>query len=334
MTILMYVFFSIFLIFALLCFLLNHRRKACMIKKVCSMPQAEKCQMLNELIQPLGYHYLLCQDIFFSTFDAWQREFGYTHSYDCLAPYFNMVFDSEPVYFDYDNRTWLIELWKGQYGINTGAEIGIYCADSIIPPQKRNRELFHTIADEEIPLFSMKLKRNVNLEEQHIANLSMPHWWLAAFRMGCFSQAANLSADFCISFFDCGMMHAFADALIRLGYDAQSLQICGSRICFSYRTPMSPVPCGFLTKLVRYAAQWKNRFFCRLYLFVTRPFHCTLDRLLYLYFYLPFIFRHCLRLRRCRKHSHKCRKHSRNKKKKIQKRSSSSSRSRCKGGHL
>lgn len=278
--------------------LLNHRRK-CIIKKVCSMTQTEKCQLLNELIQPFGYQYLSCQDIFFSTFDAWQRNFGYTQSYDCLAPYFNMVFDSEPVYFNYHNRTWLIEFWKGQYGINTGAEIGIYCADSIIPPQKRSSELFHTIPNEELPLFSMNLKRNADQHGGSIANLSMPHWWLAAFRIGCFSQPDNLCADFCIRFPYRDMMYAFADALIQLGYDASSLKQWDSSICFSYKAAITPIPCGFFTKLVRLLAQWKNRFFCWLYLMITRPFCCTYDRLLYLYFYLPLIFRHCLRLRRC-----------------------------------
>lgn len=297
----MYIFFSIFFIIALFCFLWNHHRKTCIIKKVCSMTSTEKSQFLNELIEPLGYQYLPCQDIFYSTFDAWQREFGYTRSYDCLAPFFNMVFDSEPVYFNYNNRTWLIELWKGQYGINTGAEIGIYCTDSIIPPEKRKRQFFHTVSNEDVPVFSMNLKRNTKHENQDITDLTMTHWWLAAFRMGCFSRPSNLRTDFCICFPDCGMVHAFADALILLGYDACSLKICGSRISFSYRAPMTPAPCRLLTIPVRCLAQWKNRFFCRLYLIVTRPFCCTADRLLYLYFYLPFIFRRCLRLHRCRK---------------------------------
>lgn len=300
----MYLFFSIFFIFALLCFLWNHKRKAFIIKKVCSMTQADKYRLLNELVQPLGYRYLLCQDIFLSTFDAWQRDFGYMRSYDCLAPCFNMVFDSEPIYFDYDSRTWMIELWKGQYGINTGAEIGFYCADNIVPPQKRSREYFHTVSNKEVPLFTMKLCRSTGRDEDSIANLSMLHWWLAAFRIGCFTRPEELCANFSISFSDCCMMQAFADALIALGYDADSLQICGSSICFSYQAPLTPAPCGFLIKLMRCIAQCKNRLFCRLYLFVTRPFGCTLDRLLYLYYYLPVIFRNCLRLRRYKKHRH------------------------------
>lgn len=297
----MYLIFGIFFLFALVSLLLIHRRKACMIKKVCSMSQPEKCRLLDELIRPFGYRYLPCQDIFISTFDAWQRKFGYTRSYDCYAPFFNMVFDSEPVYFDYDGRTWLIELWKGQYGINTGAEIGIYCADKIIPPEKRNRTLFHTVANEDIPNFTMNLKRSKNKNVQEIASLSMPHWWLAAFCMGCFSKPHELHMDCCISFSDCGMASAFADALIRLGHDACSIQICDSCVCFPYQAPFTPMPCGLLTRPIRCVVQWENCFFCQLYRFVTRPFCCTVDRLLLLYFYVPFIFRHCLRLRRCKK---------------------------------
>lgn len=265
------------------------------------MTCAEKSRLLNELIEPFGYQYQPCQDIFYSTFDAWQREFGYTRRYDCLAPFFNMVFDSEPVYFNYRDRTWLIEFWKGQYGINTGAEIGIYCTDSIIPPEKRKRQIFHTVSNEEAPVFSVNLKRSRKQETQNIAELSMKHWWLAAFRMGCFSRPSDLSADFSVSFPDCCMARAFADALIQLGYDACSLKLCNSCISFSYRKPMTPAACRLLTKLVRCIAQGKNRLFCRLYLLVTRPFCCTADRLLYLYYYLPFFFRLCLRLHRCRK---------------------------------
>lgn len=302
----MYFFFGIFILFALICLVLNHHRKSCIIKKVCTMTPPEKFQLLNDLSEPLGYQYIPCQDIFISTLDAWQRDFGYTRNFDCLAPYFNMVFDSEPVYFDYDGRTWLIEFWKGQYGMNTGAEIGIYCADRIIPPEKRTSEFFHTIPDNQLPLFFMNLSHANNPVPETIANVSMAHWWLAAFRMGCFSQPDQLCANFCIDFVDCGMMCAFADALIALGYDPCSLQRNGSCICFSYRQPLTPDSCSCFTKCIRRIIQRKNQLFCKLFQIMTRPFHCTADRLLYLYFYLPMTFRCCLRLRRyCGHHSKK-----------------------------
>lgn len=298
----MYFFFGFFILFALVCLICNHHRKSCIIKKVCSMTPSEKCELLNELTEPLGYQYVPCQDIFLSTLDAWQREFGYTQKFDCLAPYFNMVFDSEPVYFDYDGRTWLIELWKGQYGINTGAEMGIYCADKIVPPEKRADEYFHTIPDDQLPLFFMNLTRIGEKGNETITNISMTHWWLAAFRMGCFSQPDHLCANLCIDFVQQDMMYAFANALIALGYDPCSLQINGSCICFSYHRPLTPNPCRCFTKWICHIIQRKNRLICRLYQIMTRPFKCTADRLLYLYFYLPILFRHCLRLRRYRRH--------------------------------
>ncbi len=301
----MYIFFGIFIIIALLCFVFNYRRKKSIIKKVCSIPKSERICLLNDMIKPMGYQYLPSQDIFFTTLDAWQRNFGFTRSYDCAAPFLGMVYDSEPVYFDFEDRTWMVELWKGQYGINTGAEIGIYCADGIVPPKNRRTKLFYAVSDEELPQFTMCLKRTSNRQEKSVANISMPHWWLAAFRVGCFSEPDNLNADFCINFNNCEMTQEFANALIELGYDACSLKKCGSGICFCFDSPKSPVPCGFLTKCMRRLAQLKNRIYCKLYLRITRPFCCTYDRLIYLYFYLPFAFRRCMRLRRYKKRPHK-----------------------------
>ncbi|MEI3236147.1 MAG: DUF4474 domain-containing protein [Lachnospira sp.] len=94
-------------------------------------PCAQK-KLLDELMQPFGFLSCPQQNVITSDIDSWQRTFGYTRLFDYSAPHFKMVFDCEPVYFDYDNRTWLIEFWKGQYGISCGAEIGIYRADTIL----------------------------------------------------------------------------------------------------------------------------------------------------------------------------------------------------------
>ena len=32
------------------------------------------------------------------------------------------IIDCEPIYFSYGGKRWLIELWKGQYALTTGAE--------------------------------------------------------------------------------------------------------------------------------------------------------------------------------------------------------------------
>ena len=99
-----------------------------------ALSATDKKQLLDTLGVPVGYLYEPYQDIFISRINAPQKVFGYTSFYDFSAPYLNMVFDYETIYFNYNARTWLIEIWKGQYGINTECELGIYYADSIISP--------------------------------------------------------------------------------------------------------------------------------------------------------------------------------------------------------
>ncbi|MBN1962231.1 MAG: DUF4474 domain-containing protein [Deltaproteobacteria bacterium] len=77
-----------------------------------------------------GFCYSPEQDIIYSRMDAWQRKFGYAYSYDIAAPItISAIIDCEPFFFHYNNKHWMIELWKGQYGLETGAEIGIYNSD-------------------------------------------------------------------------------------------------------------------------------------------------------------------------------------------------------------
>lgn len=69
------------------------------------MSMCEKICLLDELIEPLGYRYVCETDIFTSTLNAWQRNFGYADIYDKLASFFNMIFDCYPVYFNYGGKT-------------------------------------------------------------------------------------------------------------------------------------------------------------------------------------------------------------------------------------
>jgi hypothetical protein len=58
--------------------------------------------------------------------DALQRNFGYAYGYDFAALGMSFILDCEPIFFDYDGKHWMIELWKGQYGLESGCEIGVY----------------------------------------------------------------------------------------------------------------------------------------------------------------------------------------------------------------
>ncbi len=289
----MYVAILIFFLIALVFLVLFHWRKKRIIKRVRNMCATDKQELLNDLVRPLGYWYEPEQDVFSSTKDAWQKELGYGEIYNRAAPFGNMIFDSQPLYFDYDDRTWLIEFWKGQYGINIGSEVGIYCADHIISPELRDVTLFHAPEADEYLDISCRLRKN----GVPLASLTENHWWLTIFSMGRFSQPKELSLDISLRFPNLEMRDAFLDSLSENGYDLSELYICVTTVSLNFYTSERPRP-WFLLRFYRWYVQVKNRLFCWLYARVTSPFYTDRDKLLYLYYYVPFAFRHMLRLRR------------------------------------
>lgn len=292
----MYYLIALLLLLVLCNILFFHYRKRRIRKKICNMSTTEKCEKLSELVKPFGYCYDAKQDIFSTTLDAWQRNYGYTESYNHYAPHFNMIFDYEPIYFDYQDRTWLIELWKGQYGINTGAEVGVYYSDSFVPPALRKLTLFHCVKDKDMLPITLHLFQ----KDCSIAMVRRPHWWLTIFAVGMYTEPKDLSMNVSITFPNQEMMEVFIDALAQKGYSKCDICICGLTVIFVYDSCSTCVMPPFRRFLCRFA-QWKNRIFCKLFLWVTKPFCSSLDRVLYLYFFLPFAFRRMFTIRRYKK---------------------------------
>lgn len=297
----MYLLFGVFILILIFFACINYYRKKCIIKKVCCMSDCDKCLLLNELVEPFGYCYDNIQDIFSSSKDAWQRAFGYSYLYDKTASRFHMVFDCLPVYFDYGGKTWLLEFWKGQYGINTGGEIGLYHADRLISPQERKHTLFASASDNEMLNFSFRLTKDTDL-----AAVSARHWWLTCFLMGTFSRPEDLSMEISITFPDCDMRDAFVNGLMESGYHPCDICLCSLTVRLVFQTPVY-TQCGCLCRIHKKFAQCMNRIFCRLFLWITKPFCTSADRLLYLWFYVPFAFRRTFRLHG-RKHRHRKKK--------------------------
>lgn len=281
----MYLFIGILILFLILCFFFNYHRRKKIRKKICHMEPKEKCCILNSLIEPFGYCYDNCSDIFISTLDAWQKNFGYCRLYDEAAPSMNMIFDCEPIYFNYQNQTWLIEFWKGQYGINTGAEVGIYHAKSILKKYELSTALFSAVPESEMLPISYEL---TNKDGSAIFCVSKVHWWLASFRMGLFSNPSDLRLKVSIAFPDEEMKRSYINGLLEAGYPADEIYIHHQTVSIFFATPNSSQPIRHIRSRI---ATWQNKTFIKLYLFITKPFCHTADRLLYLYYFAPRLFR-------------------------------------------
>lgn len=268
-------------------------RKAYAIRKVNNMTVQDKLLRINQAISPFGFEYKLSQDIFTSRIDAWQKDCGYCSFYDQNAPFFHMIFDCEPIYFHYNNVTWLVELWKGQYGFTVGCEIGIYKADRIILKDERKKTLFHSVPEAELPIFSVTFLKN----SFPISRMCAKHWWLTSFSPGHYTEPENLTMKIAITFPSESMCKAFLLGLKEIGYHSPNLYVSGDSAVFTFSEPHSSQPLlrrSWYSKWV----QQKNRLLLCLFRQITKPFCFTTDRLLLLYEYLPFLFRHLLKLRR------------------------------------
>ena len=288
----MYLFLGLLLLIILFLFLIFRWKRLRIIRKIWKMTDEEKLELLSSVTEPFGFSYLPDQDIFTSTLDAWQRDLGYCGLYDDAAPYGQMVFDCEPVYFNYHDKTWLIELWKGQYGITTGSEIGIYHTNKIIPPEEYHRTLFRAVSDEEMPIFGLEVSRN----GEDLFQLNRRHWWLTGFRIGLFSQPEELCLKVSITFPDGEMETAFLTALGKMGRCRCSFCIQGRTVTLRFQTTKTDQPCQIHPHRCA-SAQRKNHRLTQKYLRITKPFDNTADRLLYLYYYLPGFFRKIFSMR-------------------------------------
>lgn len=180
----------------------------------------------------LGFRYNADEDLFYATKNAWQKQFGYTRFYDVMCPLFNMILDTEPIHFYYNNKNWLITFWKGQYGMTTGAEIGIYNTTQKIV---NKNTVYLPIQKNEMINMSFKLFKN----DEKLIDVSSKHWWLAVFKLGEFSNPKDLKMSIKIEFLDSKMLEAFLKSFRKLGYKEKDYIATGKTFYFNFKKPKS-----------------------------------------------------------------------------------------------
>ena len=282
---------SVLILGALITVIAFHYKKKSVLKKVRSLSINEKQSKLDALAEPFGYCYDLQQDVFTSRLDAPQKIFGYNTLFDISAPYFNMIFDYETIYFDYDSRTWLMEMWKGQYGINSGCEIGLYYADNIIPPRDYSSTHFTSVEEKDMLQMTYELYK-IPQKGKYLPDLigkaGRRHWWLTLFKPGLYSKPEQLYMNVSLRFKDYPMMYSFLRSFEKSPTDIP-FSINGLTVSFTYK--YSKRQYSFYKRLVRRLALNSCRIYCKLFNFLTRNFTNSGDKILYLYYYLPVFIR-------------------------------------------
>lgn len=193
---------------------------------------------MNRLLS-FQYSYDYCGYYYANDKKSWQKAFGFARIYDYMSPYIGFEYDYERVFFTYDNQDFMVQLWKGQYLIGYGSEIGIYHRDA--DGLKRDENVLYNAADEKYwATMDMGLYHQVNegdAPEDYELLFRRPvdkYWWCTGFVAGMLRDndpADELRIEAVITFRDAAMATAFADELGNLGFkkaeSADSVEIDG-----------------------------------------------------------------------------------------------------------
>ncbi len=137
--------------------------------------------------QIASYQYSYVDDYYYTDDkDCWQDTFGYARIYDLAAPYIVLEYDYTRVFFEYENKDFMVQLWKGQYGyVFYGAEIGIYSKK--LSNKEPGMLTFYGKADEEYwPEMEMTIyHQELNGEwTREFTRDKDNYWWCTGFKLG------------------------------------------------------------------------------------------------------------------------------------------------------
>ncbi len=158
----------------------------------------------SKILTTAGFAYDEEQGIYYTPLYPWQRYFGYNVGFDMAAPLAGMIFDTKRIEFEYKGKEWMIQLWKGQYGITAGAEIGLYNRD----PEK---VMQYDCADDE-DLIEMQFDF-YNQGKYVFSRGPEKHWWLTGFKVFHMGIPFTITLDMTLKFTDNEMATAFMQSL-------------------------------------------------------------------------------------------------------------------------
>lgn len=292
-----YIFTLLFFIILLLVIFAVNTHLKCIRWKILHTPDSKKLEHLNEFLLPYGFQYDIQTDCFYSTIHCWQRKYGYRRLYDSTAAALGIIFDCEPIYFDHAGRHWLIEFWKGQYGISAGTEVGIYAAGKR-PSETDEPDKIHYKSIGDLELFPVRI--NLFYAEKLIAVREKKHWWLTVFFLGRYYPPCTLTAKISITFPDYEMCNAYIDGLKRVGYATTDISRCLLTVTVPFAQPKSKQPTAQRSVSAKLRL-YLNRTFCFLYCCFTKKYTNTLDRLEYLASLSPALLNIALHFTRTQK---------------------------------
>lgn len=182
-----------------------------------------------------GYLYDAKEKCFYTASDPWQRIVGYNELFDIFSEIAFIDFDTIRFKFDYKKENWMIQVWKGQYGLLFyGAEIGVYKK-----PANRKFAHYDAVGDDERLKMSMdfyEYEKKLFTKAEWNKKFSRPYgyyWWCTGFIPGNRNNEFDkLRVDARITAKDYDMLSGIIQAMKKQGID---YRVKGLDIVFTYQ---------------------------------------------------------------------------------------------------
>lgn len=180
---------------------------------------------LLEKHQVLGYRYSYKGDYYYTDDkDCWQRYFGFNFAYDWIAPLMLFEYDYVRVFFTYQGQDWMVQMWKGQYGmVFYGSEVGLYTKPE--NEDAATKFAHYASADSADYLkIGTELRRQNLLTGEYDLEFERPYddyWWCSGFVPGHLRDTTpcdELRTTTHITFKDAQMSKMFAEGLTECGF--------------------------------------------------------------------------------------------------------------------
>ena len=159
---------------------------------------------LSYMFNPEGNYY-------YTNSDPWQRALGYNEFFDVGAGFVSIYMDTMRCKFEYGDKDWLIQFWKGQYGyLFVGHEIGVYTK-----PKDREVEHYDAKTENDENALYMSMTGYRKGEELYTRDYGK-YWWCTGFvpgKLDNFSDRSELQIKCRITMKDYQMLLGFCGAL-------------------------------------------------------------------------------------------------------------------------
>ncbi|MBR5497993.1 MAG: DUF4474 domain-containing protein [Clostridia bacterium] len=168
-----------------------------------------ECYNHNDMgIVGTGFNMNLSEMLVYATVNCWMRNYGFCFLYDVVARTMPVFFNykTRRFKFEYNGLEYMIQIWKGNYTISNGGEVGVYCRD-----KSEFGSYYDSASDDRMLDMSMQILHG---DEILVDKPLQKHWWINGFHLGTrMYLPESLTMKFSVVMTDEEMLNAFCEAI-------------------------------------------------------------------------------------------------------------------------